>query len=154
MPDWIKKIIQNSFIRYLFVGGINTCFGYLVFAACVYLLKNVYIAVPVATVIGVLFNFNTYGAIVFNSRDYSRIFRFFGIYLLAMGINMGCLRLFAQYGLKNPYIGGAILTLPVAALSFVLMRKFVFNAAGKQNPEPDGAGPGSSVVQEMGETDH
>jgi putative flippase GtrA len=110
------------------VGGINTCFGYLMFALWVFLLKNVYLATVVATVINVLFNFNTYSRIVFKSNDHSRVYRFFGVYLFAMSLQLILLRTFAHFGLTNPYLAGGILVLPMAALSFILMRKFVFRA--------------------------
>ena len=122
----IKTIFNHSFIRFLFVAGINTCFGYLMFAGCVYVLKDKYISVIVATIIAILFNFQTYGRIVFKSKDHSRIYRFFAVYLFMMGIQILLLKILDIAGLKNPYIAGGILTLPMAGMSFVLMRKFVF----------------------------
>lgn len=124
---FIKRVLRIPFMKFLFVASINTCFGYLMFAGCVYLLKNVYVAVVVATIIAVLFNFNTYGRIVFKSKDHSRVYRFFGVYLFAMGIQMLCLKGLSLAGVTNPYIAGGILTLPMAGMSFLLMRKFVFN---------------------------
>ena len=125
----IKRVFRISFIRFLFVAGINTCFGYSMFALWVFLLKNMYLAVVVSTVINVLFNFNTYGRIVFKSKDHSRVFRFFGVYLISMSLNMLFLKILSEVGVTNPYIAGAILVLPLALLSFTLMKKYVFNTA-------------------------
>jgi putative flippase GtrA len=127
LPPLIKKISNIHFIRFLFVAGINTLFGYLLFAITVFLLKNVYLSVVLSTIIAVLFNFKTYGAIVFRSHDNSKIFRFFGVYLCTMSVQMILLRAFALAGITNPYIAGGIIILPVALLSFMLMRKFVFH---------------------------
>ena len=123
----IKTVFEISFIKFLLVAAMNTCFGYLMFVTCVYVLKNEYVAVVVATIIAVLFNYNTYGRIVFKSKDHSRVYRFFGVYLFIMGMQMLLLKALAFAGLANPYIAGAILTLPMAGVSFLLMRKFVFN---------------------------
>ena len=130
--DLIKRVFNNPFIKFLFVAGINTCFGYILFAITVYLLKNAYISTIVSTIIAILFNFKTYGAIVFKSKDNSKIFRFFGVYLCTMGLQLAAFKLFAGFGITNPYIVAAIMTLPLAGVSFLLMRRFVFTAAEKR----------------------
>ena len=123
----IKKMLNNRFVKFVLVGGINTLFGFSIFSACVYLTRNPSASVVIGTVLGVLFNFNTYGRLVFKSRDNSRIFRFFAIYLFTMTSQILLLNFFAHIGITSPYVGGAILTLPMALISFTLMRKFVFN---------------------------
>jgi putative flippase GtrA len=142
LPAFAKKAFNISFIRFLFVAGINTVFGYLVFSATVFVFKKVsdnvankllsanyvYVSVAVATIIAVLFNFKTYGSIVFNSKDNSKILRFFGVYLCTMSIQMMLLKGLSRAGIPNPYIAGGIILLPVALLSFFLMRRFVYRA--------------------------
>ncbi len=127
LSELIKRIFQISFIKFLFVAGINTLFGLSIFYLTVFLLKNPYLSVVVATIIAVLFNFKTYGALVFKSKDNSRVFRFVGVYVCTMLVQMGLLKGLALIGIPNPYIAGAIILLPVSLLSFFLMRKFVFN---------------------------
>jgi putative flippase GtrA len=86
----------------------------------------VYVSVVVATIIAVLFNFKTYGALVFKSKDNSKVFRFIGVYLCTMCIQMMLLKALSAAGITSPYIAGGIILLPVSLLSFFLMRKFVF----------------------------
>ena len=75
LPALVKKVFQLSFIKFLFVAGINTLFGFLIYALTVFILKqlfscsNVYLAVVIATIIAVLFNFKTYGTLVFKTKD-------------------------------------------------------------------------------------
>ncbi len=126
--ELIRKIFQISYIKFLFVAGINTAFGYLIYALIVFFLKNAYLSVFIATIIAVLFNFKTYGTLVFKSKDNSKIVRFFGVYLCTMSVQMGLLKGLAVVGIPNPYIAGAMILLPVSLLSFFLMRTFVFNA--------------------------
>jgi len=127
VTSFIKRVFHVSFIKFLFVAGINTLFGYLIFSLTVFLLKNVYLSVIVATIIAVLFNFKTYGSLVFKSKDNSKVFLFLGVYLCTMTIQMLLLKGLSLIGIPNPYIAGGIILLPVSLLSFILMKKFVFS---------------------------
>ena len=91
-----------------------------------YTLGNAYLSIILSTMAGVLFNFKTYGVLVFKSHDNSRIFRFFASYAFLIGLQLILLKWLNQLGITNPYIAVGILVLPLAALSFVLLRKFVF----------------------------
>ena len=113
-------------VKFLFVAGINTLFGYSIYALILFLLKNVYASIVLSNIIAILFNFKTYGAIVFKSHDNSKIFRFFAVYLFAMCFQMGFMKVLNMAGVTNSYLAGAIITLPSAGLSFLLMRRFVY----------------------------
>ena len=142
LPALVKKVFQLSFIKFLFVAGINTLFGFLIYALTVFILKqlfscsNVYLAVVIATIIAVLFNFKTYGTLVFKTKDNSRIIRFFGVYLCTMSLQMLSLKLLSLAGITNPYIAGGVILLPMSLLSFLLMRRFVFNNKLKAGDAP------------------
>ena len=114
-------------MKFVFTGGLNTVFGYAVFSAFEYFTGNPSLSVVLANIIGVLFNFKTYGKFVFDSKDNSRIYRFFGVYVFVTIGQIFSLKLLRLLGVANPYIAAAIITVPMAALSFVLMRKFVFH---------------------------
>ncbi|HWA33722.1 MAG TPA: GtrA family protein [Cyclobacteriaceae bacterium] len=133
----IKKILSHSFIRFLVVGGLNTAFGYLIFAFFTYVIGNAYASLVLSTITSILFNFKTYGTIVFKSHDNSLIFRFFGAYLFIIGLQMLGLKWLSSIGVTNPYLAVAILVPFMATLSFVLLRKFVFHQS-LVPPEPAG----------------
>jgi putative flippase GtrA len=118
--------IDKRFIRFLFVGGLNTLFGYGVFALLIFLGLHYVLAVTLGTIIGILFNFKTTGLIVFKSNDNNLIYKFFGVYVVVYVINLVGLRIFNQLNVSN-YIAGAVMLLPVAVISFLLMKTFVFN---------------------------
>jgi len=117
---------DKRFIRFLFVGGLNTLFGYGVFALLIFLGLHYVLAVTLGTIIGILFNFKTTGLIVFKSNDNNLIYKFFGVYVVVYVINLVGLRIFNQLNVSN-YIAGAVMLLPVAVISFLLMKTFVFN---------------------------
>jgi putative flippase GtrA len=107
------------------VGGINTLFSYAVFAVLTVLGLHYVWAALLATICGILFNFKTTGTLVFKNRDNRLIFRFFAVYAIVYLLNIGLLRLFNMVGVGS-LIAGAVNALPIAVVSFLLMRKFVF----------------------------
>ncbi len=122
---FINKIWSIRFIRFLFVGGINTIFGYLVFSVLILLQIHYSIASLFATILGVLFNYFTTGRIVFHNSDPKLLIKFFGVYGITYLINLFFLRIFDIYHV-NMLIAGAILVLPIAVLSYFLNKTFVF----------------------------
>ena len=121
----LKKIWSIRFFRFLFVGGINTLFGYVVFSVFILLNFHYAIALLLATILGILFNFFTTGKIVFKNNDLRLIFKFVGVYGITYIINLFFLKTFNSYQI-NMLIAGAILILPMAILSFFLNKTFVF----------------------------
>ncbi len=122
----VKKIISKRFIIFLLVGGINTLFGYGIFALCIFLKLHYSLASLISTVLGILFNFKTTGVIVFKNNNNILIFRFFLAYGLTFCIGLCLLFLLNQAGISN-YIGGLILIFPGTILSYTFIRLLVFN---------------------------
>ena len=120
-----KYHIDWKFIKFLFVGGLNTAFGYGVFALFIFLKFHFALASFLSTVLGILFNFKTTGIIVFKNHDNSLIFRFFAAYAIVYALNVLGLKLFDLIHF-NMYGAGFILIFPMAVVSFILMKKFVF----------------------------
>ncbi len=113
------------FHKYIIVGMINTLFGYLMFVIFIYLSFHYSIAVLFSTILGVIFNFITYGKYVFNNTSLSKIWRFVIVYIFIYSINilgLYCLKLYTI----NIYIAGAILILPLALIGFYLNKRFVY----------------------------
>lgn len=124
----VARIWRYRFLRFLIVGGLNTVFGYGVFAALILLKVHYAIASFLATAAGILFNFKTYGTLVFESHENSRILRFFivyGITYLAGLLPLG----WGKAHHVSLLIVAAIIALPMAAFSFFLNRRFVFGGA-------------------------
>lgn len=118
--------LNNKVIKFLLVGILNTIFGYSLFALFIFLNIHYSLAVFLSTVLGVLFNFKTIGKLVFDSHDNSLIFRFIAVYVLLYLINISCLWFFKISGFENMYINGFVLLVPLALISFLLNKKYVF----------------------------
>lgn len=113
-------------LRFLVVGGLNTVFGYSLFVALTYIGVGYPIAIGLATVGGVLFNFQSVGRLVFGGAPRSRFWRFVGVYCVVYLVNLGGVRVILGLGI-NVYIANAIMLIPLSLVAFILNRRFVFN---------------------------
>lgn len=126
----MKKIIlllnsHEIFIKFLFVGTLNTIFAYSLFAFLIFIKLHYSLAAVICTIIGVLFNFQTTGKIVFKNSKNSLLFKFIGVYSITCLLNIIFLRIFNSFHF-DMYLAGAILVLPMAFLAFSLNKRFVF----------------------------
>lgn len=126
MLNYFYKIYQrHTVIRFLFIGGINTLFGYLVFSAATFLGAHYRWASLISVVAGVLFNFMTYGNCVFYNNELKLIFKFVAMYALVYALNVIGLSFLLSWPM-TAYVAQAILTLPLAICAYVLNKRFVF----------------------------
>ncbi len=116
---------RNRFARFLVVGGINTLFGYGVFSFFIMLGLHYAWAALLGQVCGMLFNFKTYGAFVFGNHGSRRIPRFAGVYAFIYLLNLGGLKLLLSCNVYS-IAAQAILLLPIATMTFLLNRRYVF----------------------------
>lgn len=119
--------LDRRFFKFLLVGGLNTLFGYALFTALVAAGLSVEIAMGLGTVGGIFFNFKTTGSLVFASRDNALLWRFVANYALLYLLNWGALKFLMGQGL-GVYPASALLVLPMAAVSFVSSKTFVFRS--------------------------
>ena len=112
-------------IRFLFVGVLNTIFGFGCYALFIIFGLHYSVSVALATVIGVLFNFKSTGVLVFNSRRNSRLPFFIGVYVIIYIVNVASIAALVSFGLGD-ISAAAIAVIPVALLSFILQKRFVF----------------------------
>lgn len=115
--------------RFIVTGGINTVFGYLVYALGVTVLKMSYTeAVTFSYVIGVSFSYIMFRTFVFTGGDRSwRSFsRFIPTYVVLLFINMAALAVLVDHLGMNKLLAQAIIVPFCAALSFIINRLFIF----------------------------
>jgi putative flippase GtrA len=121
-----ENLTARQFLRFLVVGSLNTAFGYALFAAFTYVGLAYPYAIALATVGGVLFNFQSVGRLVFSHAPKSRFFRFVGVYVIVYLINLAGVQGLLGFGL-GVYIANAIMLIPLSVLAFALNRKLVFH---------------------------
>tara|TARA_B100001113_G_C21092410_1_gene614980 strand:- start:1063 stop:1443 length:381 start_codon:yes stop_codon:yes gene_type:complete len=121
---FLKKINNNQFFRFIIAGGINTLFGWMVFASAFNFSNNISISLISSTVLGVFFNYLTFGGYTF--RKYSRaiFIKFILCYILVYIINLLVLTSLQNY---FSVILAQLILLPIMALlSYLIIKNFVF----------------------------
>ena len=118
----IKSIL---FYKYLLIGGVNTVFGYCVFAFLLFFGIHYSLAVLVATILGILFNFQTYGRFVFKNHSWNLLGRFVFVYTIIYLANITLLLAFDLL-VSNLYISGAMTTPLIAYLGYILNKRYVW----------------------------
>lgn len=117
-------------IRFIAVGILNSAFGYGLYAILIRVGIIPEIALLVATMLGVIFNFATTARLVFRSSDNRLFFRFVAVYAVIYVCNAIALRILVNSGI-NPFTAQAML-MPLSVIgTFAIMRAFVFQEASK-----------------------
>ena len=116
--DWL-------FVKFIFVGVLNTAFGYLAYALLLFLGLHYTLAVVLSTIAGVLFNFKTTGTIVFKNNNNKLIFKFVAVYAITTTLGIIILRMAELAGI-NLYLAGFVSTGICAIIAFLLNKNWVF----------------------------
>lgn len=122
----ILSNFERKFVKYLFVGFINTVFSYLIYAIIVTISGRPTFSLGLSYIIGIIFNFQTTGRIVFKNKDDTLILKFFLSYIITFFINRYSLDTLVSTVGMDKYLSQAILVFPIAIISFFLLKFFVF----------------------------
>jgi len=124
-------MLQHAFIRFILVGILNTVFGYSMFSLFIHIGFHYGIAVLFSTILGVLFNFKTFGKLVFNNTNHRLIYKFILTYCVLYVINVSLIKA-SLFFISNIYISGAIGSVLTAIFSYFLNAKWVFKLKAKE----------------------
>lgn len=117
--------LNPQLLKFLLVGGLNTVVGYLMFAGFTWAGLPYPVAIGLATLLGVAFNFQSTGRLVFGGAPLGLLGRFVLVYGVVYLLNVGAVTLLLRAGL-NVYLANAVVILPLALVAFLLQRKLVF----------------------------
>jgi putative flippase GtrA len=113
-------------LRFLVAGGVNTAFGFGIYSALVLLGLPVPVALLLATVAGVFFNFVTFGGFAFRSLELRRLPRFLVAYTFIYLFNLALLEgLRAATGL-GPIVSQLLCLAVVAPTAYLVLKSKVF----------------------------
>ena len=116
------------FYKYLLIGGVNTVFGYCVFAFLLFFGIHYSLAVLVATILGVLFNFQSYGRLVFKNYSWYFLPRYITGYIIIYFVNLILLLIFDLL-VSNLYISGLMVIPFIAYLGYFLNKRYVWKTS-------------------------
>lgn len=112
---------QVRFLRFLLVGGLNTGFGYAVYAVLVLTGLAPQLALALAFCIGVIWNFFTHARLVFGARGFRRLPAYVAVYVGIYAVNAFLLARVMGLGI-HPLVAQAGLALVMAVLSYGLIK--------------------------------
>lgn len=125
--------LQRQLITFLFVGGLNTLFGYSWYALFIFLGLPYLYASLLASSLSLLFNFKMTGTFVFGSKNNAGFLKFIGVFVIASTVStLGVT--FMTHVTSNLYLAGFVAIFPAAATSFTLNKFITFKSRAQRPP--------------------
>ena len=122
-----NDVLNQKILRFIGVGFLNTLVGYGIYAVFIALGVRYLFALLAATIIGVIFNYFSFGRLVFNSNgSLGNFVKFIIGYTAVYFANAMGLTVAIYYLGLNPYLGGALCLPATAVLSWLFMQYWVF----------------------------
>ena len=122
-----QLIFNNYAVKFISVGILNTVVGYSTFAFLVYFGTPNLGALLISTVLGIVFNYSSYGRFVFKSHGGMFVFmKFIAAYGTVYCFNAICLEQLTGFFNINPYLSQSMCILPSVGLSWLLLSNLVF----------------------------
>lgn len=113
-------------VVYVFVGGINTVVGFCLYAVGLWLGLPYWLAALVSQILGTLFNYVSYGKVVFRAKlTGASLVRFCAFYTLIYVFSVSLLTGLQKIGM-SAFSAGIVNGLCVPVLSYFLNRTMIF----------------------------
>ena len=126
----------NPLIKFIAVGVLNTVVGYTIYGLLIYLNIPYLMALLIATMVGVIFNYFSIGRLVFKSQGGWFVFaKFIFAYAMVYGVNAKALDMLIKQFDFSPYVGQALCVPLSVMISWLLMNYWVYknNSVKKQS---------------------
>lgn len=120
------NLLSRRFIRFLFVGGLNTVFGFLVYSLFALTPLATWLVLIFSSLAGIIFSFFSTGGLVFRDLGLQRVPRFVLCYAVIVAIYSQLIAwLIPVCG--DRICAMAIIVLPMSVLTYLAQAWFVFN---------------------------
>lgn len=136
---FILRMLHRKFVRFCMVAGLNTAFGYFVYATFIFVGLEYWLAALLGQIISIFFNFITYGSLVFKNGQLRLLPRFLIVYTTTYFCNVGGMKLLKYSFGMSDYYTALVMLVPVGILNFILNKIFVFEHKKARNYEKDKA---------------
>lgn len=119
--------LSQTIAKFLGVGLLNTVVGYAIYAILILLDLPYLVALLIATVTGVTFNYFSIGRLVFKSKGGVHVFaKFISAYGVVYFVNAAVLAVLIRHYHMGPYVG-QVLCVPLSVLlSWLMMNYWVY----------------------------
>jgi putative flippase GtrA len=120
---------SQRIVKFVSVGVLNTLFGYGIYAGLIFVGLPYLIALFIATVMGVIFNYFSFGRIVFQARGGWIVFgKFIIAYAIVYAINASLLSFLTEGKYLNAYFAQGVCIFPSVVISWLLMNSWVYRS--------------------------
>ena len=124
--DALRQLLaRHSAARFVVAGMANTAFGFIVYSGGILAGVPVWGALLAGVLAGVVFNYVTIGGYAFRQLSWRNFPWFVGCYVVVYLTNLGLIELLSHRGL-GVILAQALVTVPLAVLSYLMMRYMVF----------------------------
>ena len=138
MKEFLKRYFEPQLIRFVLVAMLNTAVGLFINYVFLFIFENLLklnhayvVSNFFATIVSILFNFKTYGILVFKNKDNKLLLRFLAVTTFTYLVNIGGIALLEHLGSQNNYLNLTIMAVPVGLLNYVLNSVFVYKKKAK-----------------------
>jgi len=128
----MRFLLRHQFVRFLLVGALNSCVGYVLYACLLYVGLPYAAASLGALMLGILVSFHTQGALVFGNQNRRLVIRFaasWGVIYLA---NVALIGTLIHVGM-GAYGAGIVALVPTTILSYLTQKFVVFRETPRHN---------------------
>jgi putative flippase GtrA len=121
MKGFINNLFEDKKVRFLFVGILNTIFGYAVYAFFIYLKIHYFLAQLLSSILAIAHSYlwNKYFTFRSPDRSASEVIRFVSVYAVSYLLNMGILFVSIDFFKWNAYLAGFICLLVTTVISYI-----------------------------------
>ena len=121
MRGFINNLFEDKKVRFLFVGVLNTIFGYAVYALFIYLKMHYFLAQLLSSILAIAHSYlwNKYFTFRSPGGSASEIIRFVSVYAVSYLLNMGILFVSIEFFKWNAYFAGFICLFVTTVISYV-----------------------------------
>ncbi len=131
IPAWRVRLARFAQVwAYAKVGVVNAMFGYLCYAALIFVGLGAFAAQLLAHLLGMAFNYFMFRRHVFKDSD-AAIIRYIAAYAVNYVVGLGVLALLKTL-VASDYIAGFLSIVIVAILNFVILKFLVFRPRSVQ----------------------
>lgn len=116
----------RQLLRFVLVGGFNTCLGYTLYSLLLLTGLGVALSNLVGLCLSLAFGFSLQGRFVFGERSLSRLPIYIAVWIFIYVVHTVLLYAFISFG-TSAHLAGAIAAPPIAILSYLVQKRFVFN---------------------------
>ena len=117
-------------IRFLFIGGVNAAFSYIIFAIAVYLIgqEHYQICVALQWAVSSVFSFVNQKVFVFCTKGHwlKEYLKCCTTWVVSYAFNAIILEIIVKYVTKNVYVGQLVSILLAAVVTYVLFKYYAF----------------------------